>query len=384
MCYLESLINKSEFNRHPADELFSVTLQKIQEMKFKVGDKVKFLNETGGGVISRIVSGNLVYVATEDGFELPTPTGELILMEHESKAGRMFSETYDVDLSETRATGISEPAAQRKGKVRPGAEETPGIYLAFVPDDQQWFITGDLEVRIINHTGNDILYNLLLADEEQEYFGFDYGSVEAGGSAVNEKIDRESLPGWTDGIVQLFIHSEETAYLPVSASFHIKAARFSNEGSYQDSGLLGEKAIIYKLTEFKAFKRIPGKTQAQKKDEEVVEVKASEHRKETLIGRHAVGPHTAVVDLHIGEIVDNIAGLSSHDMFLLQMRHFERTLESAMANNFVKVTYIHGVGNGVLKNAIIRKLKDYESLENKGASLAEYGQGALDVIIHYK
>ena len=91
-----------------------------------------------------------------------------------------------------------------------------------------------------------------------------------------------------------------------------------------------------------------------------------------------------MVDLHIGELVDNIAGMNSHDMFLLQINHFLKTLESAMVNNFRKVTYIHGVGNGVLKNAIIEKLKDYEGLENKSASLADYGQGAIDVLIYTK
>ena len=65
-------------------------------MRFKVGDKVKFLNETGGGIVSRIVSGNLVYVATEDGFELPTSTGDIIILNPESKAEKMFSEDFDV------------------------------------------------------------------------------------------------------------------------------------------------------------------------------------------------------------------------------------------------------------------------------------------------
>ena len=353
-------------------------------MKFKVGDKVKFLNEKGGGVVSKIVSGSLVYVATEDGFELPTATGDIIKMNPESKAEKMFSEDFDVDISKTSEETKTGFSPLPSGKIKAGAEETPAYYLAFVPADQQWFITGDIEVRLINHTKSDILYNLLLQDNDKDYFGFDYGSVEAGSSIVIDNIDREALPGWIDGIVQIMVHSEEEAFLPLHCNFHIKAGKFSSEGSYQESGLLNKKAIIYSLAEFKANRIIPGKLQAVKVEEEPVEVKASEHKKETLIGKHAFGPHTAVVDLHVGEIVDNIAGLSSHDMFQLQINFFTKTLESAMANNFRKVTYIHGVGNGVLKNAIIEKLKEYQGLENKSASLAEYGQGAIDVLLHYK
>jgi hypothetical protein len=34
-------------------------------MKLKVGDKVKFLNESGGGIVSKVVSPKLVHVTIE-------------------------------------------------------------------------------------------------------------------------------------------------------------------------------------------------------------------------------------------------------------------------------------------------------------------------------
>jgi len=349
-------------------------------MQFKVGDKVKFLNETGGGVVSKVVSGSLVYVATEDGFDIPTATSDLIKIQAETKAEKMFSEDFDVDIRQHREN-LPEPGAAR-AKVKRSAEEAPGYFLAFVPHDQQWFISGGIDIRIINHSRSDILFNLLLQDDQGEYFGFDYGSVEAGSFAEIDTIDREGLAGWTDGKVQILVHSEEEAYQALSTTFHIKANKFSSEGSYRESGLMNEKAIIFRLAKLEALHKLAGKHEAVEVEEEPVEIEATEQKKETLIGRYAVGPHAAVVDLHIGEIVDNIAGLSSHDMFLLQMKHFEKTLESAMANNFKKVTFIHGIGNGVLKNAITQKLKDYENTHDKNASLAEYGHGAIDVLIH--
>jgi len=353
-------------------------------MKFKVGDKVKFLNEKGGGVVSRIISGSLVYVATEDGFELPTATGDIIKMEAETKAEKMFSEDFDVDLSKTLAEAAPGSEMAENTRVRVGAEEKKGYFLAFVPADQQWFITGDMEIRLVNHSKKDILYNILLLDGEQQYFGFDYGSVEAGSSSQIDTIDREGLTGWTDGIIQILVHSEEEAYLPLHTNFHIKASKFSSEGSYQESGLMREKAIIFRLAEASGLRKVAGKHETVKIEEEPMLLEAREQHQETLIGKHAVGPHAAVVDLHIGEIVDNIAGLSSHDMFLLQINYFVKTLESAMAHNFRKVTYIHGIGNGILKNAILEKLKEYEGLQDKSASLADYGQGAIDVLIHVK
>ena len=52
-----------------------------------------------------------------------------------------------------------------------------------------------------------------------------------------------------------------------------------------------------------------------------------------------------------------------------------------MKNRLRKVTFIHGVGNGTLRDAIVEKMKEYESLEHQSASLAKFGVGAVDVLI---
>jgi len=64
-----------------------------------------------------------------------------------------------------------------------------------------------------------------------------------------------------------------------------------------------------------------------------------------------------------------------------QVRYFEKCIESAIAANYHKVTFIHGVGNGILKSALVKRLQDYENLENHIASLAKFGVGAIDVVI---
>jgi dsDNA-specific endonuclease/ATPase MutS2 len=73
--------------------------------------------------------------------------------------------------------------------------------------------------------------------------------------------------------------------------------------------------------------------------------------------------------------------MESRDMFALQKKYFIDCLESAIQNNYKKVTFIHGVGNGILKNAIIKILKDYENVENQSASISKFGLGAIDVLI---
>ncbi len=104
-------------------------------------------------------------------------------------------------------------------------------------------------------------------------------------------------------------------------------------------------------------------------------------KKSLLIDHHQTLPKIAEVDLHIGELLDNISGMDSRDMFAIQKKYFKDCLDSAIVNNYKKVTFIHGVGNGRLKNAIVEILKQYEDVENQSASISKYGVGAIDVLI---
>jgi dsDNA-specific endonuclease/ATPase MutS2 len=46
----------------------------------KTGDKVRFLNETGGGIITEFLNDQMVKVLTEDGFEFPVLKKEVIVV----------------------------------------------------------------------------------------------------------------------------------------------------------------------------------------------------------------------------------------------------------------------------------------------------------------
>lgn len=52
-------------------------------MSFKAGDKVKFLNDVGGGQI-RSIKGNIAEIESEDGFLIPVLISELVLDQHMS------------------------------------------------------------------------------------------------------------------------------------------------------------------------------------------------------------------------------------------------------------------------------------------------------------
>ena len=99
-----------------------------------------------------------------------------------------------------------------------------------------------------------------------------------------------------------------------------------------------------------------------------------------IIFRYQAAPREAVVDLHIHELLDDPANLDKAEILEFQKSYFLKCLDSAIANHYLKVVFIHGVGNGVLRASLIEMLKK-EGIEFFDAPMNKYGVGALEIRI---
>lgn len=89
------------------------------------------------------------------------------------------------------------------------------------------------------------------------------------------------------------------------------------------------------------------------------------------------------VDLHAHEILDHQRGMSNGEIVEAQVEHFERMLRNAEQKKIRKVIFIHGVGQGVLRQEIRRILNEYyPHCEFMDAPYHTYGYGATEVRIH--
>ena len=88
------------------------------------------------------------------------------------------------------------------------------------------------------------------------------------------------------------------------------------------------------------------------------------------------------VDLHINELLDTTAGMNNTDMLNVQLGKFRETMEQYRSKKEQKIVFIHGKGEGVLRNAILQELKTkYKKCPCWDASFKEYGFGATMVTI---
>jgi len=347
-------------------------------MNFNVGDKVKFLNSKGGGMISKILDSRMVSVAVEGGFEIPTLISELIRMDGSEPAARFFrqdlqdvQELPDVDEIKDDHRLSDLPSVLSRNR------KSEDIYLAFFPHEQKWLISGLLDIILINNSSFDILYNIFLQNPEGNYTGKDYGSCFPDSRLLLDTITREQIPEWISGYIQFLFHSSSHHEVlpPFNSQFRISGQKFYNEASYKESSFIDGKVILVKVVSItESLKVIKSKA-------EMITTKSAASENEELIMKHMVGQREAKVDLHIHDLIEEPGSMENQEILDFQKSYFERSLESAIANHFLKVTFIHGVGNGVLRENILEILRKYKGIEVLDAPMQKYGVGAIEIRI---
>ena len=89
-----------------------------------------------------------------------------------------------------------------------------------------------------------------------------------------------------------------------------------------------------------------------------------------------------VIDLHIHELIEDQSGLQDRTKLDVQLNHFERMMRIAGEQRVRRVIFIHGVGQGVLRNQIRTRLDSYyPDCSVRDANPREYGAGATEVIL---
>jgi hypothetical protein len=357
-------------------------------MKLTIGQKVKFLNEVGGGIVSKIISPTMVNVTTEDGFDMPYLACDLIPAFSSDTVGKMFNaneESYSSIDSPDETDDHEEYERESSLDRFSSAKRDPaGIYLCFVPHDQVWLLKDDLDVYIVNNTDHLILYNFLLNPNENEWEGVDYGSVNPNSKMLIDSIQREDLNRWTKGMMQIMVHFDKSSQpiAPINHQYAIKSSKFFNKESYHSTSFLAQRAVTLNIGIFN--EPVVINLEEHKKYDALTVAETSSRKimsPATILENFITEPGVAEVDLHIEALVDDPSEVDSVQMLTIQTSTFNKYLEEAMRIKLQKIIFIHGVGIGRLKSEIIKILKQYPSLHYFDAPMSKYGSGATEVWI---
>jgi dsDNA-specific endonuclease/ATPase MutS2 len=87
------------------------------------------------------------------------------------------------------------------------------------------------------------------------------------------------------------------------------------------------------------------------------------------------------VDLHIHHLIPSTRGMSNYEILTLQLDEAERKIQFAKSKKIQRVVFIHGVGEGVLQQALTDLFQKYQ-VDYYTASFQKYGMGATEIYIY--
>lgn len=86
------------------------------------------------------------------------------------------------------------------------------------------------------------------------------------------------------------------------------------------------------------------------------------------------------IDLHIHNILENTTNMTNYDIVLFQINFAEKKMIAFHKKGYKKIIFIHGKGQGVLKNEIISFFQKKYNAMYQDASYSKYGLGGATLI----
>jgi len=346
-------------------------------MNLKTGDRVKFLNDIGGGVLISFLDKNKAMVRTTDGFEIPVMLNELI-----QDTGD-FQPSAKVEASPApvvRNTFTPEPKAVKSSPpVIPDPLNTDEeLCFAIQPKPQ----SSDLFAFMINNSSYKIHYVISTPGEEDTLL-FDQGSLDSRTQMKIKKFIPENLNHIMRFDIQILFYRDGffVPREPVSLAVFMNPTEVYSGKALVENDFFDRKALIFSIVN---FKKKTGFTSSGGMDVSTLMQDKQNKEKPAPISREDKKSQNdpEEVDLHIEAITDNFVGLSNSEIVDMQMARFKISLDTAIIHKTRRIVFIHGVGNGKLKFTLRKALDDqYPDLRYQDASFREYGYGATMVII---
>lgn len=360
-------------------------------MTLKPGDKVKFLNDVGGGIITKVVK-DQAYVTIDDGFDIPVPLSQLVKIssdlpvERDDKPVIPKAEMKKAKQEEKRkpvpAPEPEDDFEDEMSEVSVSPEPandfgTLNMLLGFVAEDNR------KEGKLIHvFLINDCLYRSLYTfstTQEGHYKTLKAGMLEDETKVFLYTFKAKELSGIQSFHIESIFY-KKTSFIPHEPLVYklaVDTFKFTDSGNFIENDFFDEPAYIINITEMDLLAEIEKASQHEQallKDKTVKEV--------ARVKQIKVAADTEEIDLHIEELTDNHKSLEAAEILDIQMSKFHIALEGAIRNNTRRVIFIHGVGNGKLKYEIRKELDSrYKKFRYQDASFKEYGYGATMVML---
>lgn len=308
----------------------------------KIGDKVRLVHGKESGVITRVIDAQQIEVEIEDGFRIPVSKREVTV----------------ISTEEGLLTGKSvaaEPNQATSAKTLEG-----NIQVAF-----QAFNDRTHRVFLINERNCPVLFSCFKKTKQHTLL-IQSGKLESNSIISLDEWNTNEFSSWPNLIFQFIylLPSVEKVVQPYSTEVIVKAEKFYKNKKHHP--LLKGEANTWP---------IDSDLKLDNKDIEVLTSVLNNPSSSASV--LAFDEPDAEIDLHIEKLDADWESLTPMQIMHIQTSTFEKKLDQAIACGMDEITFIHGVGNNVLKNELHKRLSKNKRIDFfKDAKKERFGYGA--------
>ncbi|MCK5101776.1 MAG: DUF2027 domain-containing protein [Cyclobacteriaceae bacterium] len=287
----------------------------------RIGDRVRLLRGTEEGIIVNIKGDKIVEVEIEDGFIIPAMKNEVVVID-KNESG-VFS---------TAEKTLNPPQYKRSNDQIPS-----GLYLGLAEKNENRY-----QAYFINQLSEVVLFSISQNDKR---------SITGKGYGICKGYESVEIGEMTSGIFN------SSKRLNVQVIFHENQVRLKKNPLNIDLNLskekLTKKVLLGSIDEEIFLVKIEEKAIVEIDPEKLKEklFESSEHSYSNK--ENKIHSKEQTIDLHIDELSIN---LKNNEILEYQLNEFEKAYDDALLLNLEKLKIIHGVGAGILRNEIHKRL----------------------------
>ena len=307
----------------------------------KIGDKVRLVHGKESGIITRVIDAQLIEVEIEDGFRIPVAKREVTVISSEE----------GLITGKTTAPAVDQATTS---KTLDGA-----IQIAF-----QAFNDRTHRVFLINERNCPVLFSCFKKTKQNTVL-IQSGKLESNSILSLDEWNTNEFSSWPNLIFQFIylLPSVEKIVQPYSTEISIKAEKFYKNKKHHP--LLKGEANTWAIDS------------DLKLDAKEIEILTTALNNPTAPNLLAFDEPESEVDLHIEKLDADWNSLTPMQIMHKQTTTFEKKLDQAIACGMDEITFIHGVGNNVLKNELHKRLSKDKRIDFfKDAKKERFGYGA--------
>ena len=243
----------------------------------KVGDTIRYLNASGGGVVKRIERG-VAWVEGPDGFELPTPIHECVVVDSRDT----FVPAYKPPVVKRQEPAVQQPAKPDKSSTPTATPATPEVvdsadqdlsfvaplskgpwfdrsggeqlqvHVAYLPVSYEHFGQSPYETYLINESNYHLLFTYSTTTSAGGYKLRSAGVLEPDMRVLVEEFDASEINDHAVSHFQFIAYKPERTYRsmpPVERQVRMDVVKLVKRHSFRENPFFDEDALVIPVLE---------------------------------------------------------------------------------------------------------------------------------------